>query len=197
MGIIRALREYPENKSIELLISQLQSTDQNIYKESVDALLAIARVEPLNEDNIKIISNEINTVANRLYALYETIKILPEDENTFLLNDFLNSEIQNILPTLLKLGVMDKPETPIETYIQTVKSRDPSKLPFLLEFFENIFSKDQRSIINPLIEPISLDERSDIGHNHFDKLPNNFDDELTKFIYDTDKWKSAISLVIL
>jgi len=197
LGIIRALREYPENKSIELLISQLQSTDQNIYKESVDALLAIARVEPLNEDNIKIISNEINTVANRLYALYETIKILPEDENTFLLNDFLNSEIQNILPTLLKLGVMDKPETPIETYIQTVKSRDPSKLPFLLEFFENIFSKDQRSIINPLIEPISLDERSDIGHNHFDKLPNNFDDELTKFIYDTDKWKSAISLVIL
>ena len=194
LGIIRALREYPENKSIELLISQLKSTDQNIYKESVDALLAIARVDPLNEDNIKIISNEINTVANRLYALYETIKILPEDENTFLLNDFLNSEIQNILPTLLKLGVMDKPDTPIETYIQTVKSRDPSKLPFLLEFFENIFSKDQRSIINPLIEPISLDERSDIGHNHFDKLPNNFDDELTKFIYDTDKWKSAISL---
>ena len=89
---------------------------------------------------------------------------------------------------------MDKPDTPIETYIQTVKSRDPSKLPFLLEFFENIFSKDQRSIINPLIEPISLDERSDIGHNHFDKLPNNFDDELTKFIYDADKWKSAISL---
>ena len=105
-----------KNKSIELLISQLKSTDQNIYKESVDALLAIARVEPLNEDNIKIISNEINTVANRLYALYETIKILPEDENTFLLNDFLNSEIQNILPTLLKLGVMDKPDTPIEVF---------------------------------------------------------------------------------
>ena len=31
----------------------------------------------------------------------------------------------------------------------------------------------ERSAISPkLIEPISIDERSDIGHNHFDKLPN-------------------------
>ena len=89
---------------------------------------------------------------------------------------------------------MDKPDTPIETYIQTIKSRDSSKLPFLLEFFENIFSKDQRDIINPLIEPISLDERSDIGHDHFDKMPDNLDNELIEFIYDIDKWKSAISL---
>ena len=194
LGIIRALREYPDDKSIGLLMSQLKSTDQDIYNESVDSLLAIARIEPLNEENIKNISHEINTIANRLYALYETIKILPEDEHAFLLNDFLNSEIQNILPTLLKLGVMDKPDTPIETYIQTIKSRDSSKLPFLLEFFENIFSKDQRDIINPLIEPISLDERSDIGHEHFDKIPDNLDNELMEFIYDIDKWKSAISL---
>ena len=194
LGIIRALREHPDDKSIGLLMSQLKSTDQDVYNESVDSLLAIARIEPLNEENIKNISHEINTIANRLYTLYEIIKILPEDEHTFLLNDFLNSEIQNILPTLLKLGVMDKPDTPIETYIQTIKSRDSSKLPFLLEFFENIFSKDQRDIINPLIEPISLDERSDIGHDHFDKMPDNLDNELIEFIYDIDKWKSAISL---
>ena len=58
-------------------MSQLKSTDQDVYNESVDSLLAIARIEPLNEENIKNISHEINTIANRLYALYETIKILP------------------------------------------------------------------------------------------------------------------------
>ena len=33
------------------------------------------------------------------------------------MKDYLTNEIQNTLPTLLKLGVMDKPQTPIESYI--------------------------------------------------------------------------------
>ena len=110
------------------------------------------------------------------------------------MNDYLNSEIQHTLPTLLKLGVIDKPETPIEIYIHTVKSGDPAKLPFLLEFFENIFSKEQRNIINPLIEQISLDERSKIGLDHFKALPNNLDEELIESVYDSNKWKSVIAL---
>ena len=194
LGIVRALRDFPNDESINHLISQLSSTDPDIYKESVDSLLAIARIEPFNEEYLNKIEKEINSVANKLYAIYETIKILPENEDSILIHDYLNNEIQNILPTLLKLGVMSIPDTPIETYIQTVKSRDPAKLPFLLEFFENIFSKDQRKIINPLIEPISIDERSKIGHDNFSELPKNIDDELIASAYDPDKWKSIISL---
>ncbi|GIT57344.1 MAG: hypothetical protein Ct9H300mP18_07730 [Candidatus Neomarinimicrobiota bacterium] len=194
LGIVRALRDFPNDESINHLISQLSSTDQDIYNESVDSLLAIARIEPLSEGNINKISEEINSIANKLYALYETIKILPENEDSILIHDYLNNEIQNILPTLLKLGVMGIPDTPIETYIQTVKNRDAAKLPFLLEFFENIFTKDQRKVINPLIEPISIDERSKIGHNNFNKLPKNLNDELIASTYDPDKWKSVISL---
>ena len=108
--------------------------------------------------------------------------------------DYLNNEIQNTLPTLLKLGVIDVPDTPIETYIHTVKSGDPAKLPFLLEFFENIFSKEERDIINPLIEPISLKERSQIGHSHFKDLPNNLDTVITESVYSPNKWESVIAL---
>ena len=117
--------------------------------------------------------------------------MLPENEHQFLMKDYLNNEIQNTLPTLLKLGVLDVPDTPIETYIHTVKSGDPSKLPFLLEFFENIFSKNEREIINPLIEQISLDERSEIGHLYFKSLPTNLDqeliDNLNKIMIKSDK----------
>ena len=194
LGIIRTIREYPSETSIELLITQLDDNDQDIYNLVVDSLLAIARINPIAEEKQDRIANEINTIAKKVYALNESIKMLPENEHQFLMKDYLNNEIQNTLPTLLKLGVLDVPDTPIETYIHTVKSGDPSKLPFLLEFFENIFSKNEREIINPLIEQISLDERSEIGHLHFKSLPTNLDQELIDSVYSPNKWESVIAL---
>ena len=194
LGIIRTIREYPGEASIELLITQLDDNDQDIYNLVVDSLLAIAHINPIAEEKQDRIANEINTIAKKVYALNESIKMLPENEHQFLMKDYLNNEIQNTLPTLLKLGVLDVPDTPIETYIHTVKSGDPSKLPFLLEFFENIFSKNEREIINPLIEQISLDERSEIGHLHFKSLPTNLDQELIDSVYSPNKWESVIAL---
>jgi len=194
LGIIRTFREYPNTESLEILLSQLDSNDQDIYNVIVDSLLAIARVNPIEEKTKKQISNEIKIIAKKVYALNESIKMLPEDDHKFLMEDHLNNEIQNTLPTLLKLGVLDIPDTPIETYIHTVKSGDPAKMPFLLEFFENIFSKNEREIINPLIEQISLSERSEIGHLYFKSLPKNIDEELINSVYSPNKWESVISL---
>ncbi len=194
LGIIRALREYPIERSIDLLLTQLDQHDQDIYNEVVDALLAIARLHPIEESKKDQIADEIRTMAHKVYALNESIRLLPEDEHRFLMHDHLNNEIQNTLPTLLKLGVLDVPDTPIETYIHTVKSGDPAKLPFLLEFFENIFSKEERDIINPLIEQITLEERREVGLTHFDALPNDLNQELVHAIYSPDKWHSVIAL---
>jgi len=194
LGIIRALREYPNDKPIDMLLGQLDQDDQDVYNEVVDSLLTIARLHPFGEEKKAKITEEIRMIASRVYSLNEAIKLIPDDDNKFLMYDYLNNEIQNTLPTLLKLGVIDIPDTPIETYIHTVKSGDPAKLPFLLEFFENIFSKEERDIINPLIEPISLRERSAIGHSHFKDLPNNLDTVITESVYSPNKWQSVIAL---
>ena len=194
LGIIRALREYPNDQAIDLLLTQLDENDQDVYNEVVDSLLAIARIQPIKEDKKPRIHTEIRTIAKKVYALNECIKMLPDDQHRFLMDDYLNNEVQNTLPTLLKLGVLDVPDTPIETYIHTVKSGDPSKLPFLLEFFENIFLKDEREIINPLIEQIPLSERSEVGQSHFDSLPDNLDQELIDSVYSPNKWESVIAL---
>ncbi|MEE3135963.1 MAG: cyclic nucleotide-binding domain-containing protein, partial [Candidatus Neomarinimicrobiota bacterium] len=194
LGIIRALREYPNDKPIDMLLGQLDQDDQDVYNEVVDSLLTIARLHPFGEEKKAKITEEIRMIASRVYSLNESIKLIPDDDNKFLMYDYLNNEIQNTLPTLLKLGVIDIPDTPIETYIHTVKSGDPAKLPFLLEFFENIFSKEERDIINPLIEPISLRERSAIGHSHFKDLPNNLDTVITESVYSPNKWQSVIAL---
>ena len=194
LGIIRALREYPNDKPIDMLLGQLDQNDQDVYNEVVDSLLTIARLHPFGEEKKAKITEEIRMIASRVYSLNEAIKLIPDDDNKFLMYDYLNNEIQNTLPTLLKLGVIDIPDTPIETYIHTVKSGDPAKLPFLLEFFENIFSKEERDIINPLIEPISLRERSTIGHSHFKDLPNSLDTVITESVYSPNKWQSVIAL---
>ena len=194
LGIIRALREYPNDKPIDMLLGQLDKDDQDVYNEVVDSLLTIARLHPFGEEKKAKITKEIRMIASRVYSLNEAIKLIPDDDNKFLMYDYLNNEIQNTLPTLLKLGVIDIPDTPIETYIHTVKSGDPAKLPFLLEFFENIFSKEERDIINPLIEPISLRERSAIGHSHFKDLPNSLDTVITESVYSPNKWQSVIAL---
>ena len=194
LGIIRALREYPNDKPIDMLLGQLDKDDQDVYNEVVDSLLTIARLHPFGEEKKAKITEEIRMIASRVYSLNEAIKLIPDDDNKFLMYDYLNNEIQNTLPTLLKLGVIDIPDTPIETYIHTVKSGDPAKLPFLLEFFENIFSKEERDIINPLIEPISLRERSAIGHSHFKDLPNSLDTVITESVYSPNKWQSVIAL---
>ena len=194
LGIIRALREYDGHTSIDILISQLSHNDQDIYNEVIDSLIICARINQLDENELEIVANEIQKIAKKVYAMNECKKLLPEDENQILMVDHLNNEIQNTLPSLLKLGVMGKPNTPIETYIQIIKSEDPAKLPFLLEFFENIFDKDQRSIINPLIEQIPPEERSEIGKSHFEDLPSKIDDELISFLHSPNKWESIISL---
>ena len=191
LGIIKTLREY---SSVNLLIKQLNHSDQDIYNEVVDSLLVCARNNDLSEEELDTTSSEIQKIAKKLYTMNECKKLLPDDKNQTLMVDHLNNEIQNTLPSLLKLGVMNKPNTPIETYIQIIKSGDPGKLPFLLEFFENIFNKDQRSIINPLIEEIPIEERSEIGTTHFNDLPSKLDDELASFLHSPNKWESIISL---
>ena len=194
LGIIRTLREYPNDQTIDILLLLLNREDQDVYNEVVDSLLAVARAHSISEDKKAEIEKEIQAMARKVYALNEAIKLIPDDDNKFLMHDHLNNEIQNTLPTLLKLGVMDVPDTPIETYIHTVKSGDPAKLPFLLEFFENIFSLEEREIINPLIERISLEERSEVGHSKFKNLPHNLESELTESVYSPNKWESVIAL---
>ena len=191
MGIIKTLREY---SSVTLLMKQLNHSDQDIYNEVVDSLLVCARNNNLSDKELEAISSEVQKIAKKLYTMNECKKLLPDDKNQTLMIDHLNNEIQNTLPSLLKLGVLDKPNTPIETYIQIIKSGDPGKLPFLLEFFENIFSKEERGVINPLIEEIPISERSEIGESHFKNLPSNLDEELISFLHSPNKWESIISL---
>jgi hypothetical protein len=94
----------------------------------------------------------------------------------------------------MKLGIMDKPETQIETYIQYVLNNESDKLPYVLEFFENIFSKEEREIVNSLIDTISIDEKCEIARKHFDQLTTDLNQFLGYYITSSQELKAALTL---
>lgn len=194
IGLIRTLKEYPGNSTVNLLMEQLDREDFLAFSEAVESLLIVARSEPLPDEILNSIKSETWELARQMYSLNETIHLLPEDRHDILLKDYLETEIKKRIPTLMKLGVLDVPDTPVETYIHTVVSGDISRLSFVLEFFENIFSKEERTIINPILEPITVLDRSQIGMENFQSLPKNLSDELTKAAYSPNKWQSVIAL---
>ena len=83
LGIIHALREYPNDKPIDMLLGQLDQDDQDAYNEVVDSLLTIARLHPFGEEKKAKITKEIRMIASRVYSLNEAIKLIPDDDNKF------------------------------------------------------------------------------------------------------------------
>lgn len=194
LGIIRALKEYPTDESISMLLTQLNLSDFLVYSEVIESLLTIARSHPLDEKTLKQLEDETRKVAKMLYQLNEFLRLLPKKDQNILLKDFLDTAIRQRIPTLTKLGILDVPDTPVETYIHTILSGDTAHLPFVLEFFENVLTKEERAIISPLIEPISLEERGQIGSRYFTDLPKSLMSELEQSVYSPNKWQSVIAL---
>jgi hypothetical protein len=94
----------------------------------------------------------------------------------------------------MKLGIMDKPQTPIETYIQYVLNNEEDKLPYVLEFFENIFSQEERKIVNSLIDDLSIEEKCKVAKNHFPELTTNLNKFLGYYIGTVQELKVALTL---
>jgi hypothetical protein len=82
-------------------------------------------------------------------VINEKLRLLHCEDDVRLLHDYFTNEFDQSLLPLLKLEVLSNPDAPIETCIQTIRSRDPARLPFVLEFFETILPMEDRRRISP------------------------------------------------
>jgi len=194
LGLIQTLKYYPDNTSLKLLLKQLNRNDFPLYSECINSILTLAKENNLQPQVLDEIAAETKELARQIFHLNELLNFLPHDHDTLFLQDFYEIEIKRRIPTLIKLGVMDVPDTPVEGYIHTILSGDVFGLPLVLEFFENIFSKQERIIINPIIEPMTVNERSIIAHKVFNNLHKDFDQELIIASLSPNKWESVIAL---
>ena len=194
IGVIRTIKNYPTKNSIDLLLSAISPKVPPIQSEAVDSLINIARELPLDENQIIITKKELIKTSRYAYEKIIALSQINEDEDNQLLRYLLQNEVRKLIPVIMKLGILDKPETPIETYIQYVLNNETDKLPYVLEFFENIFSKEERRIVNSLIDNISIEEKCEVAKNHFDDLTTNINQFLGYYIGTIQELKVALTL---
>ena len=194
IGIIRTLKNYPTKKSIGLILSRINPKTPPIQADAVDTLIHLARETPLKEEAISITKNELIKTARYAYEKIIALSQIEDSKDNQLLRYFLQNEIRKLIPVIMKLGILDKPETPIETYIQYVLNNESDKLPYVLEFFENIFSIEEREIVNSLIDTISIDEKCETARNHFDRLTTDLNQFLGYYIGSIQGLKVALTM---
>ena len=194
IGVIRTIKNYPTKNSIDLLLSAVSPKVPPIQSEAVDSLIHIARELPLDENQIIITKKELIKTSRYAYEKIIALSQINEDEDNQLLRYLLQNEVRKLIPVIMKLGILDKPETPIETYIQYVLNNETDKLPYVLEFFENIFSKEERRIVNSLIDNIPIEEKCEVAKNHFDDLTTNINQFLGYYIGTIQELKVALTL---
>lgn len=194
IGIIRTIKNYPTKDSIDMLLSVVSPKIPPIQAEAVDSLIHIAREAPLDEKQIAITKKELIKTSRYAYEKIIALSKIEENEKNQLLHYLLQNEITKLIPVIMKLGILDKPQTPIETYIQYVLNNETDKLPYVLEFFENIFSQEERKIVNSLIDDLSIDEKSKVAIDHFDELTTDLNQFLGYYIGTIQELKVALTL---
>lgn len=194
IGIVRTIKKYPTKDSINMLLSAVSPKVPPIQAEAVDSLIHIAREHPLDEKQIAITKEELIKTSRYAYEKIIALSQIEENESNQLLRYLLQDEVRKLIPVIMKLGILDKPQTPIETYIQYVLNNEEEKLPYVLEFFENIFSQEERKIVNSLIDDLTVEDKCKVAKNHFTELTTDLNKFLGYYIGTVQELKVALTL---
>lgn len=189
-GILRALADYPTPEVAAAIIDQMRATQLDLFTESAITLLHIARQQPLDETLLQRLNGELLEIARVIYRNYQLLQIIGPDEP--LLAEIIRQEIDTALPALLKLAVMDVPQTQIETIIAQLQA--PAMLANILEIFDNVLSRSERDMIIPLFEQHTAAELAALGNRYFGALTQDAQQQIEAYIFSSNRWHSVVAL---
>ena len=191
-GIYKILKGYQSQDSIALLLLGLKEKDISIVSIAADSIYLISKNKPINSTTLDKINKQINRIAKYGYMLHVFNSHFKLNQNSLLLIDHIENDLKAIIPILLKLGILENPEIPLETYIQYFQSQDGHLLPIVLELVESVFTKENRNIIIPLIE-IDTDKIKK-GYELYPNVFNSKEKTLIAWVENDHEWKSIISI---
>lgn len=192
-GISRTLADYPHPEVLAAMVASLESPNRVVYNEAVNTLLTFARGGGLNADVLAQLEGEALRLARAMYRVEGALdRVSTQDEP--LLVELLQADYDDMTPTLLKLAVMDKPDTDIESVISRLQERDERILGNVLEILDNVLSGEERAVIMPLFEAHTAAELAAIGQKHFPDMAKTLENELIFYINHGDDWQCAIAL---
>ncbi|HIA93846.1 MAG TPA: hypothetical protein EYO16_01040 [Candidatus Marinimicrobia bacterium] len=177
---------------IELISAGLVNPDLLILNGISNALVKISKVYKLDQTVLDSIEGHIKSISQRAYQLYQFRDAVKDDPKAVLILDHIDSDLNKVIPILLKLGTLKEPEIPIETYIRYVKSNDPELLPIVLELVDSTFSPENRKRTLHLIDPDA--DLNKIGKELFPDMLDQSDAMLEYWIENPHLWKTGIAL---
>jgi len=192
-GIVVTLKVFKSNESIDALIALLERNEKRVMGEIIDTLLSMARQNPLSEKHSDKLNLEVNKISKHAYRLIDFLNNVEQVDKEHTLNEVIQHELSKQVPFLLKLGVIDTPHTPVESYLQTIKKQDKRQMPFVLEVLDNIFEREEKELITPLVENLTTDELMNIGEKHFAEIPIGLEKHLGIMIAGDKEWASAVA----
>ena len=195
LGILKTAHEFSSDDMVELLSSGLDDPDLLILNGISNALVKISKSHEIDKTVLDSIETHIESISQRAYQLYQFRNAVRDDPKAILILDHIESDLNKVIPTLLKLGTLKNSNIPIETYIRYVKSNDPEFLPIVLELVDTTFSPENRKHTLPLIDPDV--DRIKIGQELFPDLFHTPYDMLEDWIKNPHFWKTGIALQYL
>ena len=192
-GIVVVLKVYRSNKTIDVMIGLLERKEKRVLGDIIDTLLAMARQELLTEKQAGKLKIEVKKISKHAYRLVDFLHSVEQVDKEHTLNEVIQYELSKQAPFLLKLGVIDTPSTPVESYLQTIKKQDQQQMPFVLEVLDNIFEQEEKELITPLVEGLTTNELTNIGEKHFDEIPIGLEKHLGIMISGDKEWAAAVA----
>ncbi len=160
VGAVRTIRDYGGAASMRSVLNLLDREDLagDTESEVVDALLDLARATPTPRGADRRVLAHIRRLATRAYW-YRAAEALISDEGAAgrLARDHYHRLARSDTMTLLKLCVIARPQTPIETIAYHVDTQGEG-LADSLEVLDNVVPREARDFVMPLAEPRSLEE---------------------------------------
>lgn len=195
VGILNTIYHFHGHETIDIIISKIHDPELLILDAASNALVKLSKNTNLEKTELSKVNDAVSLIAKRTYQLYQFKENLKQVPNAILLLDHLDSDIDMLIPILLKLGTLEYPEIPIETYIRYVKSNDKELLPIVLELIESTFSNENRRVTLPLID-LEVDTIHS-GHDLFPEMINSIDRMLIFWIENSHYWKTSIAIHFL
>ena len=192
-AILNTLKTYPTPGSAMIVQEMMDRENPRMYRECVDALLTIGRQIPLSDSLLSELDDETRFIAKSAFQYYAAMLEFKKDGNS-ILEDHLNHRMNLLIPVMLKLGVLDRPDTRIETYVHTLQSNDTGRVGFALELLEQILTKEEQEIINPLVEPMDLNDRVALGKKFFPEIESDRMTLIQAGIHSGHEWTAALFL---
>ncbi len=195
VAAIRALADYPTGEVAVRLGQDLQQAHiMSLSAAMIDTLLAISRRNPLPPTLVNDLAAQRWEIAVTAYRSYKYLDLLGEKSANYLMRELIRGDLNESLPLLLKLSVLDQPDTDIESILKQVLSDDRTRQSNALEILDNVLKRDERDMILPLLDGRSITEIIAEGPRHVGKLPRNMSDVTKQWIISPDEWRAVVAL---